>query len=75
MINEVITDIVVCEMFSLVFANYLLDELLRFSNLKFREHCIFNVSILRVKVLNSTLLHLGKTNWDVNATLLHLAFD
>ena len=62
-------------MLSLVLANNLLYEVLRFSDLKLGQQRVFNISVLRVEVLYCILLHGSETVRDIDTTLLYLALD
>ena len=65
LVNQIITDIEVNEMLTLVFSNDLINEFSRFGNLEFREHQVLDVLVLRIKGLSCSFLHLTEGGWDV----------
>jgi hypothetical protein len=73
--NEIIANIKVGKIPSLVLPNHLLNELFGFGNKELSEHLIFNVPILRIEAFHSPLLHARKYTRDVYAALLYLSTD
>lgn len=73
--DQIITYEKVDKVTASILANHLLDKLFGLLDLKFREHLVFNVPILKEEVLRCCLLHKSKASRDVDTSLLNLSLN